>query len=181
MNKRQTDIWQRILTAEDKLSAGVKNIQFWNGQAINSEDELNAAMVSWWDSIWPDRKSDLIHIANEGTGSLKRGLRNKRIGVRAGVPDFIVCKNRAFVGWIETKFGHNTLEPTQREFRDECLKHNVPWALVKSMTDFLDVLQKWGLYNPKTDKPHLFDVEKYKALQRIGNGEVLDINKIFKR
>ena len=78
------------MAAENKISAGIKDMQYVNGRAVNSENELCAELVRWWDLIFPDRTQDFIHIPNEGSGSRKRGADLKKIGVRAGVPDSLV-------------------------------------------------------------------------------------------
>ena len=173
MARQQNNIWKRIQQAEGKSLAGLKHVQFINGRAVNSEDDLCAFMVQWWDQIWPDRKQDLIHIPNEGSGSKKRGADLKKIGVRSGVPDYIVCKNGQPVGWIEVKFGNNTLEASQKEFRDRCKRNGVYWAEVRSFDQFKQTLQKWGLYDPEIDKPKFFQLPKQQ--------NQIDIRKIFKR
>lgn len=167
------DIWKRIIAAENKACAGVKNLQYANGRAVNSEDELCAELVRWWDLIFPDRKQDLIHIPNEGCGSAKRGRDLKQIGVRAGVPDYIVCKNGQPIGWLEIKFGHNKLQPEQIKFKERCKANGVKWAEIRSFDDFKRVLQDWGLYNPTSDKPKFF--------QEVKITKPIDINLIFKK
>lgn len=154
--KNGSDIWKRLIAAEDKLSAGVKNLQYANGRAVNSEDELCAEMVRWWDLIFPNKKHDLIHIPNEGSGSRKRGADLKRIGVRAGIPDYLVCLNGRPIGWLEVKFGKNKLRPEQIKFRDICKENGVNWAEIRSFNQFKDILQRWGLYDPDKDKPKFF-------------------------
>lgn len=173
MRKSGTDIWKRLIAAEGKLSAGVKNLQYANGRAINSEDELCAEMVRWWDLIFPERKQDLIHIPNEGSGSRKRGFELKKIGVRAGVPDYLVCFYGQPVGWLEVKFGDNKLQPSQVKFRDVCKQHGVKWAEIRSFAQFKDVLQRWGLYDPDKDKPKFF--------QEVKAAKPVDINLLFKK
>ena len=85
MARQQNNIWKRIQQAEGKALAGLKHVQFINGRAVNSEDDLCAFMVQWWDQIWPDRKQDLIHIPNEGSGSKKtrRGFKKRSAFVPA--------------------------------------------------------------------------------------------------
>lgn len=171
--KNGVDIWKRIVAAEATAMRGVKNLQYANGRAINSEDDLCSEMVRWWDLVFPDRKQDFIHIPNEGSGSAKRGRELKKIGVRAGIPDYLVCKYGKPVGWIEVKFGKNKLLPEQIKFRDVCMAHGVKWVEVRSFDQFKQCLQKWGLYNPETDKPKFF--------QEVKTEKLLDINKIFKK
>ena len=171
--KNGVDIWKRLMAAENKISAGVKNLQYANGRAVNSEDELCAALVRWWDLIFPDRKQDFIHIPNEGSGSRVRGSKLKRLGVRAGVPDYLVCLHGQPIGWLEIKFGNNRLEPEQVKFRDICRANGVKWAEIRNFGQFTDALQAWGLYNPDKDKPKFF--------QEVKAARPVDINLLFKK
>lgn len=174
--KTKSNIWQRKAAAEGKLTASIKYLQFVGGRAVNSEQELCSACVLWFDRVFPGRKFDLIHIPNEGTKSKVRGAILKSMGVRAGVPDYIVCCSGQFIGWIEFKFGNNKLDSEQIKFRNLCRNNSVNWAEVRSFEQFKDVLHKWGVYDPKRDRIPIFVPDKIKK-----DGEVLDISKIFKR
>lgn len=171
--RNNMDIWKRIIAAENQASATVKNLQYINGRAVNSEDELCAALVRWWDLIFPDRKQDFIHIPNEGSGSRVRGSKLKRLGVRAGIPDYIVCHYGQPIGWLEMKFGNNKLRPEQKQFRDMCKEHGVKWAEIRSFADFKNALQAWGLYDPEKDKPKFF--------REIRQEKPVDINLLFRK
>lgn len=170
-----TDIFRKITAAEYRATLKLENLMFINGRAVNSEDELCAACVDWWDSVFSN-KFDLIHIPNERKCSQSKGKVLKKMGVRAGVPDYAVFKDGAFIGWLEFKFGKNNLSTEQINFRDYCKKNNVNWAEIRSFEDFKNTLQRWGIYNPKLDKPKVFDFNKLRR-----DGKVLDINKIFKK
>lgn len=173
MGKRQDNLWLRVKAAENKVSVGLKYVQFVGGRAVNSEDELCAAMVRWWNLVFPERTQDLIHIPNEGSGSRKRGADLKKIGVRSGVPDYLVCRNGLPIGWLEVKFGRNKLRPEQLKFKNTCIENRVLWAEIRSFEQFKQTLQKWGLYDPEKDKPKFFGAQQSQPQ--------LDINKIFKR
>lgn len=171
--KNGADIWKRLMAAENKISAGVKDLQYVNGRAVNSENELCAALVRWWDLIFPERTQDFIHIPNEGSGSRKRGADLKKIGVRAGVPDYLVCLHGQPIGWLEVKFGNNKLQPSQVKFRDVCKAHGVKWAEIRSFSQFKSVLQAWDLYDPEKDKPKFF--------KNINPEKPVDINLLFRK
>ena len=46
-----TDIFRKITAAEYRATLKLENLMFINGRAVNSEDELCAACVDWWDSV----------------------------------------------------------------------------------------------------------------------------------
>lgn len=154
------DVWSRLALSESNAFGGKKRVQVYSGKLIQSEDDLCRAMVAWFDRALPGKKFDLIHIANEGSGSVKRGALLKQMGVRAGVPDYLVSKDGIPVGWVEVKFGYNKLTDEQRKFRDMAKAGGFKFAEIRSLQAFKDILCEWGVYSePKFN---------------------LDINKIFK-
>ncbi len=88
---------------------------------IASESQEQAAVISWWrliHKVYGVPECALLHIANEGTGSAVRGLKQKRQGVRAGVSDLFLSLPRGGRGglWIEMKRKGGRVRPEQREF-----------------------------------------------------------------
>lgn len=88
---------------------------------VASEAQEQAAVIEWW--RFACRKYGvpevaLLHVANEGTGSVVRGRLQKRQGVRAGVADlFLSVPRGVFSGlWIEMKRKDGMVRPEQREF-----------------------------------------------------------------
>ena len=88
---------------------------------VASEAQEQAAVIEWW--RFACRKYGvpevaLLHIANEGTGSVVRGRLQKRQGVRAGVADlFLSVPRGGFSGlWLEMKRKDGWVRPEQREF-----------------------------------------------------------------
>ena len=88
---------------------------------IASETQEQAAVIEWWKYAcrkYGVPECSLLHIANEGTGSVVRGRLQKRQGVRAGALDLFLSVPRAgFSGlWIEMKRKGGRVRPEQREF-----------------------------------------------------------------
>ena len=148
--------FEKMSVIEHQIEKRLAHLQYVNGVAVNSEDDLCIACVRWFDQIFPEREFDLIHIANEGKRTRWEGMRNKRMGVRAGVPDYIVFKNGHFIGWMEFKFGDNNATFAQRQFREMCEKNDIKYAEIRTFQEFKDTLQDWGIYNPLTDKVPFF-------------------------
>lgn len=91
---------------------------------VASESQEQAAVIEWW--RFAHKKYDvpecsLLHIANEGTGSVARGCLQKRQGVRAGVADlFLSVPRGSFSGlWIEMKRKDGQVRQEQREFLNQ--------------------------------------------------------------
>jgi len=150
------DIFQRMSAAQYQMEKGLQHMQYVNGVAVNSEDDLCKSFVRWWDRIYPDRKFDLIHIPNEGKRSAIYGKKLKDMGLRAGSPDYAVFDKGKFIGWIEVKFGKNDLSPDQKLFSQYCKNNGIKYAKVYTFKEFTDILQAWGIYDPKRDKVPIF-------------------------
>lgn len=138
--KRVKPIWGKIAAAERRCA----NLMFWGGKVIDSEDALCVACCQYFDTVVRD-KFGLIHIPNGGSRNAIEGAKFKKMGVRAGVPDYLVMKDFKPVGWLEFKWGKNDLTPKQREFRNGCLAGGVRWAEIRSMDEFKTTLKEWGV------------------------------------
>lgn len=148
--------FEKMSAIEFKMEKRLAHLQYVNGVAVNSEDDLCISLVTWWDRIYPERKFDLIHIPNEGKRSTLYGKRMRDMGLRAGSPDYAVFNKGQFVGWIEVKFGRNDLTLDQRDFYQYCRDNNINYAKVYTFQDFKDTLQDWGIYDPQRDKVPIF-------------------------
>lgn len=127
-------------------------LTFVGGQALTNEDDLCEVCVRWFDRFFgDDRRFDLIHIPNEGKRTRWEGTRLQRMGLRAGTPDYLVQNNGQPIGWMEFKFGKNTLTDTQKEFKNYCEKSGFRYAVVKSFEQFKAVLEEWGIYDPEKE------------------------------
>lgn len=89
---------------------------------VASEAQEQMAVIDWWrfaHKKYGVPECSLLHVANEGTGSAVRGLKQKRQGVRAGVSDLFLSVPRGGCGglWIEMKrrIG-GYVRPEQKEF-----------------------------------------------------------------
>lgn len=88
---------------------------------VASEAQEQMAVIDWWRFAckkYGVPEVALLHIANEGSGSVVRGRMQKRQGVRAGVADlFLSVPRGSFSGlWIEMKKQGGRVRPEQREF-----------------------------------------------------------------
>ncbi len=143
------DIFQRISAAEYRAMKPIENLTFVNGIAVNSEDDLCFACVSWYDRTFGHQKRfDLIHIPNEGKRTRWEGQRVQRMGLRAGTPDYLLSKDGKPLCWLEFKFGKNGLTDSQKEFRDYAKAGGFGFEVIKTFEEFKAALVKWGVYAP---------------------------------
>ena len=88
----------------------------------HEEDDLQAAVVRWWQHQYPEFAGLLFAIPNGGQRSAREGARLKAQGVTAGVPDLLLAKPRYDANghvvsaglWLELKVGKNKPSPQQR-------------------------------------------------------------------
>lgn len=126
-----------------KLTKRYDNIEFVDGIAVTDEDSLCIACTKWFDRV-VGRPYDFIHIPNGGSRNAYEGAKFKRMGVRAGVPDYLVSKFGLPVGYMEFKFGKNGLQDSQKQFK-EYIEENFKVAVIRSFEDFKTTLKEWGV------------------------------------
>lgn len=125
------------------------------------EEATQRAIVQWLDlALRPGAR--FFHPANGGARSKVEAAMFQQIGVRAGVPDLVLAWSEAApygtprlpsgerrqvsrVGFLEVKTGRGSLTEAQREFRAWCLDNCIPYAIVRSLTEAVDVVTGWGL------------------------------------
>lgn len=149
MNKRYGT---KAIIQYKKLTQRYDNIEYVDGVAVTDEDSLCIACTRWFDRVI-GKPFDLIHIPNGGSRNALEGAKFKRMGVRAGVPDYLVSRDGTPVGYFEFKFGKNGLQESQKQFRDY-VQGKTNWALIRSFDEFKQKLIEWGIY-----EPHLSDKE----------------------
>lgn len=150
------DIFKRMTVAEYKAFARVKHLTFVNGCAVNSEDELCIACVDWFDRVIK-RPFDMIHIPNEGARTKANGAKLKRMGLRAGVADYLISKKGMPVGFMEFKFGNGKPTENQKRFKDYVLMGGFKWQEIRSFDEFKDTLINWGVYQPQKSGRNAWD------------------------
>jgi hypothetical protein len=122
------------------------SFEYVDGVMIKDEDSLCMACTKWFDRV-VGRPYDFIHIPNGGSRNALEGAKFKRMGVRAGVPDYLVSKFGLPVGYMEFKFGKNGLQDTQKAFKSY-VEENFKIAVIRSFDEFKTKLKEWGVYDP---------------------------------
>src|SRR3954464_8578713 len=74
------------------------------------------------------------------------GARLKRMGLRAGVADYLfISPATGQAYFLELKRGNGPLSEAQAEFRDWCHAHRVPWHCARSYDDAIATVTAWGV------------------------------------
>jgi hypothetical protein len=155
---------ERLTLSQYRTMAGIKNLTFVNGIAVNSEDELCIACVDWFDRVTM-RPFDMVHIPNEGVRTITNGVKLKRMGMRAGVADYLIMNKGVPTGFMEFKFGNNKPTENQKKFREYVVQGGFNYAEIRTFDEFKKTLIKWGVYTPpknggKNAFDKLFEVKK---------------------
>jgi len=84
-------------------------------------------------------------IPNAGKRSLRMGARMKREGMKAGVADLCFLCPRGVCCWMETKTAKGRQSDAQKGFQAICNRLDHPYALVRSLDEAIEVLDRWGV------------------------------------
>jgi hypothetical protein len=83
------------------------------------------------------------HISAKAANA-REGAIMKRMGVRAGWPDFILISPEGNVRFLELKRLGEEPSDTQKEFRLWCVKHGVTYVIAWNMKAVLAAFGVWG-------------------------------------
>jgi len=75
---------------------------------------------------------------------LARMARFKRMGLRAGVSDLVICKDGK-VFFMEVKTQKGKMAENQKEFRQSAIFAKCDYAIVRSFDDAVNQLKTWGI------------------------------------
>jgi hypothetical protein len=131
-----------------------------------TEDAIQVDVAAFLDSL----RLPWFHPANERRCSPAQGAMLKRRGVKAGVPDIIICRAHAVMNGspaheadcyhqrhglaIELKAPGNGPSPAQREWLDRLRSEGWIVAVCRSLSQVVDVLESCGLLiHPESGKP----------------------------
>ena len=100
----------------------------------HDEDDLQAQIVELFTLR---RANDALCFAvpNGGRRDWNTAKTLKRTGLKAGTPDLVFMNVMGFAYFMEVKTSKGSLSKAQREFRDWCKTHNIPWVLVRTVAE----------------------------------------------
>lgn len=109
------------------------------------EDEMQMMYVRCFNECWSQYSRLLHHAANEGNGNIRRGARNKRMGVQAGFPDLMLHVARGgYHGFgIELKRKGGRQQPNQIEMQELLEKQGYKYVVCRSLASFMDNIEEY--------------------------------------
>lgn len=108
------------------------------------ESGIQTAIMGFLDRALPTSYRAFA-VPNGGKRNAITGAILKREGVKAGVPDICIVRAGGSIAFLEVKAPQGTLSNSQKEFRDWCGEHLVPFAVVRGIGDVEAVLLDWNV------------------------------------
>ena len=105
------------------------------------EDQLQKAIVQYWDLKFPKMKRRLVCVPNGGKRNAMEAAKFKQMGVRAGFPDLILLvpnKTYHFCG-IELKTKTGRQSEYQKEYQKEFEHMGAKYVVVRSLDEFIEM------------------------------------------
>lgn len=93
------------------------------------------------------------HAVNEGTGDVRRGKRNKRMGVLAGWPDVELVGPDGRARFLEIKLPGGSLSAAQKARHAELRGCGCPVTVVRSVGEAMAQAAAWGLTHARPTTP----------------------------
>lgn len=109
------------------------------------EDSIQADIVE--NAFKTGLREDVRYFAvpNGGYRDWRTARTMKDTGTIAGIPDLVLVDSDGRTHFIEVKTRRGSLSDEQSDFGAWCLEHGIPWAVVRSRAETIEVLRGWRL------------------------------------
>ena len=135
-------VWGKYNWSEKKAHHNCEKDIWYRGVCIQNEEKLCEVCCGLFTETGSN-PFQMVHIPNGGKRSFSEAAKFKRMGVRAGVPDYLMSnKDGKPVAWFEFKFGKNGLEESQKRFQAWT---GLPFVIIRTPEEFLKSLKELGL------------------------------------
>jgi len=104
---------------------------------FETEDQMQAAFIMWFDNTFPKYRWDLFAVPNGGDRDKRTANLLKATGVRAGVTDIIWMLPYS-VEFIELKLPTGKQSPEQKRFEQRCTTLHLNYNLFFSLWSLKD-------------------------------------------
>lgn len=110
-----------------------------------TEERTQTECVRWFDLAYPEYRLLLHHSPNGGYRTAYEALAFKRMGTRAGFPDFIFLLPRGgcFFLAIEMKSAKGRQTDTQREYQRIIESVGGKYAVVRTFDEFRETIENY--------------------------------------
>lgn len=111
----------------------------------HEEHDLQCACVNWFNLVHPNMRLNLFAVPNGGRRDKVTGARLKAEGVRPGVADLILLKQRHGYGalLIEMKTSKGVLSQLQRIWRNHVSLDGYKYVVCRSVQDFIKEVNEY--------------------------------------
>ena len=111
----------------------------------DEEHQLQVACVRWFDLQYPQYRLNLFAVPNGGRRDKVTGARLKAEGVRPGVSDLILLKQRHGYGalLIEMKTSKGVLSQIQRIWRNHISRDGYKHVVCRSLQEFIETVNDY--------------------------------------
>lgn len=112
---------------------------------IDEEHRIQASCIRWFRLKYPQLRNILFAVPNAARRSARNGAYMKEEGMLPGVADLILLKSNRFYGalCIEMKKPGEYQRPVQKEWQKECEANGNKYVVVKSLDEFIDVVDNY--------------------------------------
>jgi hypothetical protein len=84
------------------------------------------------------------HTPNGGRRDIITASRFKAMGVRPGIPDFLLLPTSGRIHFLEIKRHSETLSAAQEDFQNRAIRHSWPHSVADTLDQALAALNHWG-------------------------------------
>lgn len=136
MPKKLKTTWEQLLARQ-----GLKPTK----KPAHEEHDLQCACVNWFNLQYPNMRLNLFAVPNGGRRDKVTGARLKAEGVRPGVADLILLKQRHGYGalLIEMKTSKGVLSQLQRIWRNHVSLDGYKYVVCRSVQDFINEINDY--------------------------------------
>lgn len=106
-----------------------------------SEADIHRQIVEYFDVMG----IFCFHIPNERNSSMANMRNLKKLGLRSGAPDLEVwlpTHNGVRIVYMEIKSENGKLSENQKAFRERCEKAGLPYHVVRSLDNVIDIVNE---------------------------------------
>ena len=115
-----------------------------------SEESLQTEILGWIEEHRPDLMC--VHIPNGAIRTHRERRRMLEQGMTPGMPDLLLIDAAGQHGYMEVKTDRGAISMAQWDIRTELMQRQVPWALVRSLSEVQQALADWG-WDPDATVP----------------------------
>jgi hypothetical protein len=107
----------------------------------HEEDALQMAVMEYLDFL----PVFAFHPKNSGFKNIQSAVRDKKLGIRAGVADIVIMWKGGKIGFIELKTEKGKLSVAQSNFQAMCQESGFNYVVCRSVLDVANTVKSWRI------------------------------------